>query len=65
MVTSVTKGGTQKLPNEFQIDMTIIWKAFEGALFDGSIQLVFDSTILGENTFSVSWLISPLKLSHF
>jgi hypothetical protein len=55
MVTSVTKGGTQKLPQNVrlskQTDMTIHWKALEEHFM--MVPFIFRfNHFLGKNTFS-------------
>jgi mannitol-1-phosphate/altronate dehydrogenase len=55
MVTSVTKGGTQKMPKEFRLskptDMTIHWKALEEHFL--MVALIFRfNQFRGENVFS-------------
>jgi hypothetical protein len=55
MVTSVTKGGTQKLAKEFKIVETYrhdhSLESFRGALSDGTISLSIEQ-FSGENAFS-------------
>jgi hypothetical protein len=64
MVTSVTKGGTQKLPEKFNIlktDMTIHW----GSLSDGTNTIVVRFNHFQRKTFSDFFLsknLSPEEL---
>jgi hypothetical protein len=66
MVTSVTKGGTQKLPKNLLrlseiTDMTIHWKALQVHFL--LVHLVFDSTIFGDKF--IFWIFLKKILSPY